>query len=148
MQNVPKMKKIFFALAILINCTVFAQNKQTNNTQVEGNLSNEAITLIENGQKKFNAGKYNDAIEIFEKLVSTEPTNIAGYYNLSQAYFKNKQYKDCVEICSKALKIDNQENLFYLYRAESNIALNKLETVCDDVKASATTEQSLLKYCN
>lgn len=140
------MKKIFILFTLLIYSFAFAQN---NTNQIdEGNIKPEESTKYRKAIQKYNDAIYSDAIVLLKELIQANSDKSSMYYfDLASAYLYNKQYDECIITSTKGIQIDKEENLLYLRRAEANIALNKLETVCSDLKAAFNTDL-LQKYCN
>ena len=139
------MKKIFLILVFFGSFSLFAQKESLENDS----RTPEQNQLFKKAIEKLHKEKYNDAISLLKELVNSEKNLGGTYYYLAQAYYKNKQYNECVDTCSIGLSIDAKENLLHLYRAQANIALGNTATVCEDLKKSATQDESLLnKYCH
>ena len=64
-------------------------------------------SLKEQANKLYKKGDYSIACKLYLKHVS-EPhdDNKNAYSNLSLCYFKMEKFKDCIEACNQALKID------------------------------------------
>ncbi|WP_376777098.1 tetratricopeptide repeat protein [Flavobacterium covae] len=138
------MKKIIFIITLLSSLITFAQNGEI----IDNPFTPEQNTLFSKALEKLNSKKYPDAIEMLNKLISSNKEQKIPYFYLAQAYFENKQYSECAEICTKGLIIGPKENALNYYRAKANIELGKTDSVCNDLKKSGTQEKELLKYCN
>lgn len=140
------MKKIFLIVMFLGCFCGFSQTREV----TENSRTTEQDGLFGKAINKLNGKKYTDAIKLFNELIQSENNKqTSTYYYLAQAYFENKQYNECVATCSKGLELGPKENLLNLYRAQANIELGNTATVCDDLKKSATQDESLLnKYCH
>lgn len=142
------MKKILILFTLLFNIVVFSQKNNKNNIQVvESSITYNNQELFNKAISKFEAKKYNDAIGMLDQLIKNEPNISIGYYYLAQAYYETKQFNECSNTCTEGLKIDEKENLLYLYRVYANKAQNKMDGICSDIKKSFTTEEELLRLC-
>ncbi len=48
-----------------------------------------ALRLIEDGRQQMRQGRYDQAIDRFERAVAIDPTNAYGYYFLAQLHYRN-----------------------------------------------------------
>ena len=82
------------------------------------------------GSDLFRAGKYDEAVERFKKVVEKYPSNYEGYFNLGLSYLMKKEADSAVAALEKAVEINPQsvESLFalgqgYYAKGESEKAL-------------------------
>jgi tetratricopeptide (TPR) repeat protein len=66
-------------------------------------------TPMEVGIQAMDAKKYKEAIANFEKTIQTDKSNISGFYNLGNAYFKNKNYGLSIWAYEKVLKLNPKD---------------------------------------
>lgn len=90
------IKKVLFIEAVigilLLACYLFFLN------------SLKVIGHFKLGEKYLESGKYEEAILMFDEVISIEPNNIYAYYLKSDAYFMMNQYSQAIDTISEALK--------------------------------------------
>ncbi|HSB92488.1 MAG TPA: tetratricopeptide repeat protein [Flavitalea sp.] len=64
-------------------------------------LAQDANKLISKGNKEYTAGKFDEALKLYEKAVSKEPGNEKAAYNLANTLYKKKQYEESTEAFKK-----------------------------------------------
>ena len=69
---------------------------------------------IENGILFFNAGKYNEAIECYDKAIKLNPNSLVALYNKGSAVMQLGKYNEVIECYDKAIKL-NPNSLVALY---------------------------------
>ena len=70
-----------------------------------------------------------------------------NYFQRGNLKYWNNQYEECIKDMNKGLKTNPNEPDLYYYRALANIKLNRLETVCKDLKKGNAEKELLKKYC-
>jgi tetratricopeptide (TPR) repeat protein len=58
--------------------------------------------LIEDGRQQMRDGRYDRALDRFERGVTIDPSNAYGYYCLAQLHFEMKKYDQAVAFASRA----------------------------------------------
>ncbi len=93
-----KIQNIIYAAILLIafNTTLNAQSTRS--------LVNEGVDL-------YKKGKMNDAEVNFKKGVSKSPKNLQANFNLGDAYYKNKRFKEAINAFNKAL-LTSKDKIF------------------------------------
>lgn len=61
-----------------------------------------AMRLIEDGRQQLEQGRYDQALERFERGVAIDPTNAYGYYYLAQLYSLMKKYDQASAFAGRA----------------------------------------------
>ncbi len=87
------MRKILYILLVMIGCTV-------NTAFAEENLE----TLIKSGNNKFNNMKYEEAMEIYEKGLKTNPEEPILFYNKGNVLFQQEKYEEALNVFKDAIK--------------------------------------------
>ncbi len=64
-----------------------------------------ALRLIEDGRQEMAQGKYDAALERFERAVAIDPTNAYGYYFLARVHLLKKDYDQAVAFASRAASL-------------------------------------------
>ena len=71
-------------------------------TKVFGQFSNE--TLLSDAYSRLNTEKYNEALQIFNTLITKEPNCLDCYFGRAKTKFFLKDYKSALLDCEKSLK--------------------------------------------
>ncbi|MFT6837878.1 MAG: tetratricopeptide (TPR) repeat protein [Sediminicola sp.] len=88
------MKTIFFLIFNLISLWGVAQNN----------------VLFDEATKAYNEGKYNTAIENYNKIIDNGEHSAALYYNLGNAYYKLNKIAPSIYYYEKSLLFDPSDN--------------------------------------
>jgi predicted negative regulator of RcsB-dependent stress response len=62
-----------------------------------------ALRLVEDGRQQMNAGRYDRALDRFERALAIDPSNAYGYYFLALLHFETKKYDQAVAFASRAV---------------------------------------------
>ena len=65
-----------------------------------------SATWFAEGNAAYNAGNYEQALELFENILKTEQESAPLYYNMGNTYYKMKEYPMAILYYEKALKLD------------------------------------------
>ena len=108
------MKKIIFILTILLSISLSAQND----------------LLFDAGNKSYNEGKYQEAIESYEKILNEGFHSSELHFNLGNAYYKLNRIAPSIYYYEKALQLspkskDIKANLSFA----QNMTIDDIETV-------------------
>lgn len=108
------MKKIIFILTILLSISLSAQND----------------LLFDSGNKSYNEGKYQEAIESYEKILNEGVHSSELYFNLGNAYYKLNRIAPSIYYYEKALQLspknkDIEANLSFA----QNMTIDDIEVV-------------------
>ena len=130
------MKNIFLSLIILIgNLPVFSQKE---NAQIRA------------GNKDYAINKYGNAEVCYQKALETNPVSFEAAYNLGDAFYKQKKYKEAVEKYSSLTKTEkNKEKLAHLYYNIGNSQLKQTEKLLKGQKledAIKKIDESIASY--
>ncbi len=85
------MKKLFYLIVFTLSFTMYAQT------------SNE---LFAKANSFYNKGNYTEAIELYEKIESSNEVSSELYYNLGNSYYKLNKVGPSIYNYEKALKLD------------------------------------------
>lgn len=88
------MRSCFIFILMLLSSFVWAQKKEIN----EGN-------------KLFKAGKYDEAAKIYQQALQKDPKMIEGAYNLGDALYMQKNYEGSRKIFETSSKMSNDDKL-------------------------------------
>ena len=110
------MKKIVFIIAFFLSSSfLFAEDN---------------VTLLSNANKEYSKGQYNNAIELYKKIIKSGFGSFDLYYNLASSYFKVNNYPSSILFYEKANKIKpNDENVIYNLKVVNNKIVDKIENV-------------------
>ena len=82
----------FFRRLVALNVSLIWRNSNEDFAEAHNNLG-----------IAYNAsGKTEEAISSFRKAIEINPNHVKAHYNLSVAYFNEKQYKLAIKYCDKA----------------------------------------------
>ena len=54
----------------------------------------------------YNSGNYEDAVELYQKILNTDMESVPVYYNMGNAYYKMHEYPKAIYYYENALKLD------------------------------------------
>ncbi len=88
-------------------------------------LSEEAISLYNEGIKKLSAGDKNAGLDALRRAVLIEPRFPLANYAIGEIYLKDNDYYPAIIYFSKAISLDSNfvlayERLFEIYKAQGN----------------------------
>ncbi|MBW1798542.1 MAG: tetratricopeptide repeat protein, partial [Deltaproteobacteria bacterium] len=69
---------------------------------------------IESAVKFFNAGEYNEAIDILEEITEKEPSNAKAWFLLGDSYLKLGKTKKAIESYKNTIRIDAENEGAFL----------------------------------
>jgi len=64
-----------------------------------------AMRLIEEGRQQLVQGRYDQALDRFERGVAIDPTNAYGYYYLAQLHYLMKKYDQAIAVAGRAVTL-------------------------------------------
>ena len=87
-------------------------------------------TWFEQANAAYNAGRYDTAVILYEKVVDLGMESVPLYYNMGNAYYKKQDYPMAIYYYEKALKIDPSNEELQTNLAIANRAIvDKIEPV-------------------
>jgi len=100
-------------------------------------------SLVKEGVKLHDQGKYEEAIKAYQKALKIEPNSSVANFEISMTYFYSKDYKNAEKYSKKVIKIDEKYQLQgYLGYA------NALDMQGKTKKAIRVYEEAISKYDN
>ena len=81
---------------------------------IYGLFANEDLS---SGDELYDSGRYEEAIEFYDKAIEYDPKSSIAYINKCAALNGMGKYEMALEICNKALELDNSNSLFYKNKA-------------------------------
>jgi len=101
------------------------------------------------GSDLFRAGKYDEAIERFKKVIDKFPSNCEGYFNLGLNYLKKKEVDAAITALEKAAEINPQSVESYFALGEAYFAKGESEKALQSFsRAIALNPESPLAHYN
>lgn len=76
-----------------------------------------ALRLIEDGRQQMHQGRYDHALDRFERGVAVDPANAYGYYFLAQLHFQTKKYDQAVAFASRAVVLSARTDRILMGRS-------------------------------
>ena len=89
-----------------------------------GKAQEQPETWFERANSSYNAGSYDTAVMLYEKVRQAELESVALYYNMGNAYYKMREYPMAIWCYEKALKLDPSNE-----DARNNLAIANLAIV-------------------
>ena len=78
----------------------------------------------------YNSGNYDNAVELYQKILNTEMESVPVYYNMGNAYYKMRNYPMAIYYYEKALKLDPSNEDVQTNLQIANLAIvDKIEPV-------------------
>lgn len=100
----------------------------------------------EEGNEAFKAGRYQEAYNLYTEALKIDPLNIKTnaklYFNKACVSSNLSKYKEAVEYCSEALRLDEEYLKALLLRAKSNTALGEYEEAVKDYEKAVKMDKS------
>ena len=91
---------------------------------------NPADEWFEQGNLAYNSGNYDDAVELYQKILDADLESVPVYYNMGNAYYKMRNYPMSIYCYEKALKLDPSNEEVQTNLEIANLAIvDKIEPV-------------------
>ena len=85
-------------------------------------------TWFEQANAVYNAGSYDSALMLYEKILNIGEESVPLYYNMGNAYYKKRDYPMAIYYYEKALKLDPSNEEVKTNLAIANLAIvDKIE---------------------
>ena len=96
----------------------------------EAKAQTEAETWFEKANAAYNAGSYDSAIILYDRVLDADLESVPVYFNMGNAYYKMREYPMAIYCFEKALKIDPSNEDVRTNLAIANMAIvDKIEEV-------------------
>lgn len=104
-----------------------------------------AIAFKNDGNSRFKSGKFNEAIEFYNKAIETCPLTQVNdlstfYQNRAAAYEQLKKWSAVKEDCTNALELNARYTKALFRRAKANENTNDLAASLEDITATCILE--------
>ena len=91
---------------------------------------NPADEWFNQANAAYNSGNYNDAVELYQKILDSDMESVPVYYNMGNAYYKMHDYPMAIYNYEKALKLDPSNEEVRTNLEIANLAIvDKIEPV-------------------
>lgn len=107
------MKHFYFLFFLIISSIGFAQ-KEATPTIFDESLAYEHFS---SAYLLLKLGRYQQAIEEYEKAIILKKDFVDAYFNLAFLYKKNKQYQKAITYYKKVIALEKDNDLVYFYLA-------------------------------
>ena len=95
-----------------------------------GRAQESAEAWFEQANAAYNAGNYDSAIIVYEKILATDVESVPLYFNMGNTYYKMREYPMAIYYFEKALKLDPSNEEVQTNLAIANQAIvDKIEPV-------------------
>lgn len=131
------MKRMVFYIACFI--CIFNNSSSLADVTASGWIEKGVALVVE--------GKYNEAIEVFNKAIQLNPNDAVAYNNRGAAYGQIGNYKQQIEDCNKALQLDPKDAVAYNNRGVAYGELgNHEQEIADCTKAIELNPRLAVAY--
>lgn len=100
----------------------------------------------EEGNEAFKAGKFQEAYVIYTEALQVDPLNIKTnaklYFNKAICSSQLSKYKEAVEYCTEALKLDEEYLKALLLKAKCRMSLQEYEEAVQDYEKACKMDKS------
>lgn len=76
-----------------------------------------ALRLVEEGRVLMNQQRYDQALDLFERSVSVDPSSFYGYYYLARLHYATKDYSQALAFANRATALGARGERIWLGRA-------------------------------
>jgi tetratricopeptide (TPR) repeat protein len=97
-----------------------------------------------NGTALDNLGKYEEAIQCYDRVLEIDGKYVEAWYNKGTALDNLGKYEEAIQCYDKALEIDNKYTDAYYNRARSKCRLNRVNECLIDLKVAATLDENYI----
>ena len=79
----------------------------------------EAEALKNQGNDHYKQKDFENALQLYQQAIDTDPTDITYYTNKAACYFEQKDYDKCIEECDKAIEKSREGYYDYVKLAKA-----------------------------
>ena len=105
-----------------------------------GNSSQEK--LLDMASILFQKGKTEEAMKIYDELITNFPNCKEAYFNKGIILFQQKIYPQAIELFSKAIEVDPMYGKAYLYRGKSYFLQSDLKSAEFDYQSAQSDKET------
>ena len=125
---------------------VLAHYKTLNKEKNDFEKADIDVDKLKNEAKIFFIGKkFNQAIDVYEKILSVDPRNSSVLNNLGIANYKNQRYQEAINAYELSLKENDQDNDTWRNKGNAYMKLHKFSSALSCFERALSLEPSDLK---
>ena len=96
------------------------------------------------GRRAYKKKEFEKALSHFQKAIDLNPNEVAYHFRLAEAKFEQKRYAECVEICSRTIKVGKENKGSVKMVASSMVMRGKAQKEQGKLdKANADAEKAI-----
>lgn len=99
--------------------------------------ANFAKLYLIGGKKKWNEGKYQEAIELLNKAISANPENAEAHFWKGMSYDSIKEFDLAISNFDRAIALDKEYGLAYYMRGMNYSTKKKYDLAINDLEIAA-----------
>lgn len=151
-KKLPKKGKNYLSAAYLIRAKLFELAgdtvRATTDFEQAFKLNPDNTDLLEAyGQFLYERDRYEEANEIYSRMIHLNPAGVIGYMGLGRNAHENGNYDEAIKQYNAALRLHDDYALAYSFRGESYLKQRKyIEATDDFIKALSTDNNSKAHY--
>lgn len=93
-------------------------------------IADDNLILLDEANKVYNEGSFEQATELYEKVIENGYESADVYYNLGNAFFKQNNFAAAILYYEKAKKLEpNDEDINFNLKIANNRIVDKIEPV-------------------
>lgn len=98
------------------------------------------------GMSSFESGKYNDAVEYFQKTVENEKINYKTFNNICSSYYELEEYEKAWEYCKKSVDLNSEESTSWYNLGNSYYRLGEKHLSKDRHRTTINWQEAIKAY--
>ncbi|XP_065207806.1 stress-induced-phosphoprotein 1 [Planococcus citri] len=99
------------------------------------------------GNAAYKKKDFETALKHYNKAVELDPTNMTYYTNIAAVYFEQKNYKECIETCEKAIEIGRENRADFKLIAKAFARIGNAYKKMEDLRtAKVYFEKSMSEH--
>ncbi len=108
--------RVFFAVILFFNLSLV--------------IADDNLILLDEANKVYNEGSFEEAAQLYEKVVENGYESVEVYYNMGNAFFKQNKIAPAILYFEKAKKLEpNDEDINFNLKIANNRIVDKIENV-------------------
>lgn len=131
------MKKLLLYMLLLVTILTLGLTSCTIPNYV---ISNQ---MLDRGNKSFDEGKYDEAVEFYDKAIKANKVNATAYGNKSAALSFLERYEEALETADKALEITTRIAMLHLNKGDALNGLGEFEKAIESFNKAIELDTNL-----